>query len=144
MVDNSKHPAVVANLTSVKHAMAKDKKAWLALFRDDAVVCDPVGKSPFDPEGKGHQGKEAIGAFFDNVIAPAQTSMEIGEHRVGGERSCAVPMTASNDLGEGVITAVDMITVYHVDKEGLIESLHAYWDWAALEEQVTQIFNNLG
>lgn len=144
MTDKKNHPAVQANLNSVKAAMAKEKETWLALFRDDAVVCDPVGKSPFDPEGKGHKGKEAIGAFFDNVIEPAATSMEIGEHRIGGERSCAVPMIASNDLGEGVITTVDMITVYHVDEDGLIESIHAYWDWSALEQQINEIFSNLG
>ena len=38
------------------------------LFADDAVVEDPVGPSLFDPEGKGHRGREAITAFYDNVI----------------------------------------------------------------------------
>ena len=66
--------------------------------------------------------------------------MTIGEHKMAGEFACAVPMQASNDLGEGVITTVDMITVYHVDEDGLIVSLHAYWDFAALEAELTELF----
>jgi hypothetical protein len=35
------------------YAVAKDKKNWLALFDKDAIVQDPIGKSPLDPEGNG-------------------------------------------------------------------------------------------
>src|SRR3984957_16012762 len=51
---------------------AKDRDGWLALFADEAVVEDPVGPSGFDPEGKGHRGKEAITAFYDNVIVMSE------------------------------------------------------------------------
>lgn len=46
----------------------RDREAWLALWADDAVVEDPIGVSPLDPEGHGHRGKEAIGRFWDEVI----------------------------------------------------------------------------
>ena len=36
-----KHLAVEANKNSIRYAMAGDKEAWLALYTDDAVVCDP-------------------------------------------------------------------------------------------------------
>ena len=49
---------------------ARDKEAWLAVFADDAIVEDPIGPSHFDPEGKGHRGREAISAFWDKAIAP--------------------------------------------------------------------------
>ena len=52
---------------------ALDRQAWLDLFAEDAVVEDPVGPSMFDPEGRGHHGREAIAAFFDNVIAVNQS-----------------------------------------------------------------------
>src|SRR5262245_61871290 len=58
--------AAVASLSAVR---AKDKAGWLKLFAEDALVEDPVGPSPFDPEGKGHRGHAGIGAFYDNVIA---------------------------------------------------------------------------
>ncbi len=43
---------------------AKDRKGWLGLFAADAVVQDPIGPSPFDPDGSGHRGPEAIAAFY--------------------------------------------------------------------------------
>ena len=49
---------------------AKDRDGWLSLFAPDAVVQDPIGPSPFDPDGAGHRGPAAIAAFYDTVIAP--------------------------------------------------------------------------
>ena len=66
--------AHVAGKRSREAAMARDKEAWLALFADDAIVEDPIGPSHFDPEGKGHRGKEAIAAFYDKAIAPSELS----------------------------------------------------------------------
>ena len=40
------------------------------MFADDAIVEDPIGPSHFDPEGKGHRGRDAISAFWDKAIAP--------------------------------------------------------------------------
>ena len=133
MQDNANHLAVLANKKSVKYAQAKNREAWLALYHDDAVVCDPVGKSPLDPAGNGHRGKAALAEFFDNVIASAAVTIHTGEHKVSGKYSCAVPMQAVNDLGEGAVITVDMIAVYHVDEAGLILSMQAYWDWSEFE-----------
>ena len=137
------HAAITANLNSIKYAMEKNREAWLALYRDDAVLSDPVGVSPLDPVGNGHIGKPALADFFDNVISSANVTIIPGEHRISGDYSCAVPMQAINDLGEGVTATVDMIAVYHVDDQGLIKSMQAYWDWSALEKQITEIFSSL-
>src|ERR1039458_2396700 len=65
---------------------AGDRDAWLDLFASDAVVQDPVGPSPFDPDGKGHHGREAIAAFYDSVIGPsAAISFEITESYLCGD-----------------------------------------------------------
>lgn len=64
------HPARDASLKSMTAVEAGDREAWLDLFADDAVVQDPVGVSALDPTGVGHRGRDAIGAFFDNVIGP--------------------------------------------------------------------------
>ena len=47
-----------------------DREGWLALWAPDAVIQDPVGPSPFDPDGNGHHGPEGIAAFYDKVIGP--------------------------------------------------------------------------
>ena len=65
-------PVHLAGKRSREAAMARDKEAWLAVFADDAIVEDPIGPSHFDPEGKGHRGKEAIAKFYDMAIAPSE------------------------------------------------------------------------
>ncbi|MEE8164644.1 MAG: nuclear transport factor 2 family protein, partial [Myxococcota bacterium] len=51
-------------------AEAGDGEAWLDLFADDAIVQDPYGPSPMDPDGKGHVGKQAIAKFCAAFIRP--------------------------------------------------------------------------
>ena len=132
----TEHLAVQANKKSIQYAMAKDKAAWLALYRDDAVLCDPVGVSPLDPTGCGHHGKKAIEAFYDMIIANANMVMTAGERITSGDYCCAVPMTANNDLGNGKKTLVHMIACYEVDEQGLIKTMKAYWSWNDLERQL--------
>lgn len=130
------HLAKLANINSIKYATAKNKEAWLALYRDDATLRDPVGISPLDPSGEGHQGKEAIAKFYDMIIANSNLTMIPGERIASGEYSCAVPMKAINDMGS-MKTEVDMIAVYHVDEQGLITSMSAYWDWDIMQKQLS-------
>ena len=66
----AEHPAHEAGRRSREAVIARDKEAWLAVFTDDAIVEDPIGPSAFDPEGKGHRGRDAISAFWDKAIAP--------------------------------------------------------------------------
>ncbi len=126
------HLAVLANINSIKYAQSKDKQAWLALYRDDAVLRDPVGISPLDPSGKGHVGKAAIEKFWDAVIAPAKMTIAPGLRCPSGAHTCAVPMQSVTDLGGGKEIIVDMIAVYEVDEEGLILAMSAYWSWDAM------------
>lgn len=130
--------AVEANKNSVRLAAEGDKEAWLALYRDDAVVRDPVGKSPFDESGNGHVGKEAIGAFYDTVIAPTNLKITVHDRCPSGKYHCAVSQTAENDLGGGLKTKVHMIAVYEVDEEGMIKSMSAYWDFDEIQNQLKE------
>lgn len=139
MTDHSTHPAVQANMNSIKYAMAGDKDAWLALYTDDAEVADPVGVSPFDPAGAGHRGKAAIEKFWDTVIGPANLTITPGKRCPSGANTCAVPMTAVNDMGNGISTTVEMIAVYEVNDEGKITSMKAYWDWGVMESQLREL-----
>ena len=68
--EKTTRPAHEAGRRSREAVMARDKEAWLAVFADDAIVEDPIGPSAFDPEGKGHRGRDAIAAFWDLAIAP--------------------------------------------------------------------------
>jgi limonene-1,2-epoxide hydrolase len=131
------HPAVTASESSAKFAMAKDKESWLGLFAEDAFLADPVGKSMLDPEGKGHRGKEAIERFWDKVIAKANLTL-VASQRIACDNTCVAVLRATNDLGGGIVTVVDMVGLYEVNEDGKLSSLKVYWDFDKLLAQLKE------
>lgn len=128
--------AIEANKKSIGYAMAGDKEAWLALYADDAIVQDPVGPSPFDPAGEGHKGKEAIAKFWDMVIGPSNLTINAHLRIPSGENAVAVHQTAVNKMTPEMQTEVDMIAVYELNEEGLIQRMSAFWSWDEMEKQL--------
>ncbi|GAA1267708.1 nuclear transport factor 2 family protein [Pseudonocardia aurantiaca] len=127
-------PAQRASYTSVDRVSRGDREGWLDLFDDDAVVEDPVGVSPLDPAGKGHRGKIAIGAFWDNVISTnASWSYRIDQSFPRGDE-CANWWTCWSERPDGTVVEVPMITLYKVDDSGKLVSLRAFWDAARWSE----------
>ena len=123
----TEHPAHQAGRRSREAVIARDKEAWLAVFTDDAIVEDPIGPSPFDPEGKGHRGRAAISAFWDNVIAPT-TSIEFffrDTYQCGNEEAnvghILITTGEYQTKAEGVFT-------YRANDEGQMLALRAYWE----------------
>ena len=107
---------------------AGDRTAWLALFAEDAVVQDPVGPSAFDPEGNGHQGLEAIAAFYDNVIG-ANESIRFTIHQsfLCGDEVANVGVIRIGFAGGGAVE-VDGVYCYRRGPDGRLASLRAYWE----------------
>jgi steroid Delta-isomerase len=107
---------------------AKDRDGWLALFAEDAVIEDPVGPSGFDPEGKGHRGKEAITAFYDNVIVMSEKieftirdSYECGSEVANvGQIRITLP---GNQVG-----IVPIVNIYKVNDAGQLVALRSFWE----------------
>jgi steroid Delta-isomerase len=107
---------------------AGDRRAWLELFADDAVVEDPVGPSPFDPDGRGHRGIEAIAAFYDNVIGVNESiRFSIEKSFLCGDEAANVGVIRI-ELPGGAAVEVDGIYVYRRSPEGKIASLRAFWE----------------
>ena len=136
---SKQHLAVEANKNSIKYAMAGDKEAWLALYADDAVVADPVGKSPMDPTGEGHRGKAAIEKFWDTVIGPSNLDIRVDKRWTSGDYCCCVAQVARNDLGDGKYTDCDMLAIYEVNEEGLITRMAAHWCFDDVMEQISKL-----
>jgi len=107
----------------------KDKTAWLDNFSDDALLEDPVGVSPLDPSGAGHRGREAIGRFWDNMIAPGQIEFAIRESWPAGETAVANVGSILNTMPDGSTIEAKGVFVYHVDNAGKVTHLRAYWDY---------------
>lgn len=124
--------ARAASLRSRDAVQRGDKDAWLAIFADDAVVQDPVGVSPLDETGLGHHGKEAIARFWDTVIAPNPIRMDVRSSHAGGDEVAnAIRMTTT--LPDGTQVGCELIAVYKVRADGMVESLRAFWEFDALE-----------
>ena len=119
--------ARAASLRSRAAVRAGDREAWLALFAPDGVVADPVGVSAFDPTGQGHRGPEARAAFWDTVIAPNPVHMDVHASHAGADEVANV-VTITTSFPDGSRAVVDIVAIYHVDAEGKILSLRAFWE----------------
>ncbi|WP_082860481.1 nuclear transport factor 2 family protein [Alloactinosynnema sp. L-07] len=106
----------------------KARDEWIGLFAPDGVVEDPVGKSPFDPEGKGHHGHSGIAAFWDMAIA----GVERFEFRIVDSFACGAEVanvgTISAFLPGGARVDTEGVFVYRVGDDGLIRSVRAFWE----------------
>jgi ketosteroid isomerase-like protein len=125
-VTNPEAPVHVAGKRSREAATAGDKQAWLALFADDAIVEDPIGRSHFDPEGKGHRGKEALAKFFDMAIAPSQLEFHFLETFQCGDEEANVGNIVI--VASGFRVVAEGVFTYRVNDEGKITALRAYWE----------------
>jgi steroid Delta-isomerase len=127
MRTKTEHPAHAAGRRSREAVRAKDKAAWLEVFADDAIVEDPIGPSAFDPEGKGHRGRDAISAFWDMAIANTD-NIEFNfrdTYHCGNEEANVGNIVIT--MGGHQITAEGVFT-YKVNDAGKIVALRAYWE----------------
>ncbi len=121
--------AQLAARRSMDAVREKNREGWLENFADDACVEDPVGASPLDPEGKGHRGREAIAAFWDTMIAPGRIEFAMRESWPAGDRAVANVGSIFNEMPDGTRIEAKGVFVYHVDEQGRITNLRAYWDY---------------
>lgn len=121
------HPAHLAGRRSRDAVQARDKDAWLAVFADDAIVQDPIGPSPFDPDGTGHRGRDAISAFWDKAIAPTDTiEFNFSDSFRCGDEEANVGFIATTMAGYRIIT--EGVFTYRVNDAGKLVALRAYWE----------------
>ena len=121
-------------------AVAKDKESWLALFDKDALVQDPIGKSPLDPMGNGHKGIAAIEKFYDTVIANGDIEFTIIES-IPCADECANYAQIVNLVGD-IKIETKMIVIYRINSNNKIESLRAFWDYQKMENQLNELLSN--
>jgi ketosteroid isomerase-like protein len=106
----------------------RDREGWLGLFADDAVVEDPVGPSSFDPEGKGHRGREAITAFYDNVIMMSEKiEFTIRDSYECGSEVANVGQIRITLPGDQV-GIVPIVNIYKVNDAGKLVALRSFWE----------------
>jgi steroid delta-isomerase len=113
---------------------AKDREAWLSLWAPDAIVQDPVGPSPFDPDGTGHRGHEAIAAFYDKVIAPNDLiTFEIENSYLCGDEVADVGVIRTVLPGGTHVAVVHGVYTYRSNGAGQLIALRAFWEFDQAE-----------
>ncbi len=123
----TERPAHAAGRRSREAVIARDKAAWLEFYADDAIVEDPIGPSHFDPEGKGHRGRDAISAFWDKAIAPTdKIEFDFVDTFQCGNEEANVGCIVITMGGYRITT--DGVFTYRVNDEGKLAALRAYWE----------------
>lgn len=123
------HPARDAAIASISAVARGDKQGWLELFAPEAVVEDPVGPSAFDPEGKGHQGRDGISAFWDTAIAQAaRIEFHIEDSFAGGSEVANTGRIVTF-LPDGNAMTAEGVFSYRVDENGKILAIRAFWEF---------------
>ena len=126
---SDEHPARRAGLLSQRYVANGEREKWLDLFADDGMIQDPVGPSPLDPTGKGHRGRAAIAAFWDNVISKGQVSFDYPKSYAAGDE-CAFTGAVINTFPGGKEFRAHGVFVYRVNEAGKLLSLRAFWEFA--------------
>jgi steroid delta-isomerase len=122
------HPARTASRRSMSAVCRGAKDEWLALFAADAVIEDPIGRSPLDPTGEGHHGTERIAAFWDKTIASAERfEFRIDDSFAAGDEVANIG-TISAFLPGGIRVDTEGVFTYRVGPDGLIKALRAFWE----------------
>jgi len=107
-------------------AARKDKDGWLALYAGDALVEDPVGPSPIDPEGHGYRGRDRLAAFWDGTIATTERlDFEITDSFVAGLEVANIGTVIAHLPGD-MTMRTDGIYVYRIGHGGRISSLRSF------------------
>jgi steroid Delta-isomerase len=113
---------------------AKNRTEWLGLFAPDAVVQDPIGPSPFDPDGRGHRGLQAIAAFYDAVIAPNELiTFEIESSYLCGDEVADVGVIRTVLPGGKHVAVVHGVYTYRGNGAGQLAALRAFWEFDKAE-----------
>jgi ketosteroid isomerase-like protein len=126
VISNTAQKAAQRSIDTVR---AKDKDGWISNFADDACIEDPVGKSPLDPTGNGHRGKVAISAFWDMCIGSGNVDFRIRESYPVSDVAVANVGSIVNTLPDGTQIEAKGVFIYHVNAEGKVTHLRAYWDF---------------
>ena len=136
LLEAAPHPARQASIHSIQAVEGHDREGWLALWRDDGCIEDPVGPSPLDPGGHGHRGRAAITEFYDKVIAASEVRFHIRQTFACGNE-CANVGTITTRMTNGMVGRTELVMVYKVDEAGKVVSLRAFWEF---EQTAKDIF----
>ena len=114
---------------------ARDRDALADLFADDAVVQDPIGPSPFDPEGKGHHGQRGHRRLLRHRhrAQRGHRHSRSSQSYLCGDEVADVGIIRTTLAGGTHQAVVRGVYTYRSNGAGKLASLRAFWEFDALE-----------
>ena len=128
---NKSNQALLASQRSWHCVHNKLRDEWLDLMAEDIVIEDPIGVSPLDPKGKGHQGKEAEAKFWDRNIGPNAIHIEAKTSYTGGDEVAHI-LQLTTTFPAGHRAQVEGIFTYAVNDAGKIVAIRGYWEMSEI------------
>ena len=126
-------PALTASQASWRCVHNRDRAGWLALMAEDVVIEDPIGESFTNPDGNGVRGKEAVGAFYDNIVEANQTTITCEEtFPSSSPNEIAHILALRFNIGAEHPASVRGVFTYRVNDAGLLTNLRGYWNIDAM------------
>ena len=99
----------------------KDSEDWCACFAADGIAHDPADAPARQGRAAHRQFFEGVAGLFDDLDFRAGAAFVCGNQ-------AAVHFTARCAAKNGNVAEVAGIDVFVFDADGLIASLHGYWD----------------
>jgi len=140
-VETEQHPARKVALLSREYVHSHNKEGWLGLYSADAIIEDPIGKSPLDEAGQGHKGVAAREAFWDNNIANSDITITI-HHSYAAGLECANIVTLDTIMefgGKKYSQQVNGVFTYEVNEGGELIALRGYWELEAMMKTIKEV-----
>ena len=108
---------------------AMNPQGWLNTLADDAVIYDPVGKPPLNPE----KDSEKLFTILTNFYSKFQIQQE-SFFIVNNEAAVKWKMTVVSKNGKEA--NAEGITTFKLNEAGKISEVKAYWDENKLKSQL--------
>lgn len=118
--DEPIHPARRAVEQHAALWNARDREGWLALYADDVVFEDPVGKAP-------KHGRAAAEGSWDNSLRPGREWTLVPRRIITGGDEAVVEMR-NEGVVDGVAAVVEGIEVWKVDDDGKVVHVRAFFE----------------
>jgi ketosteroid isomerase-like protein len=126
IVQDLTDPRVVAAIKAYFDTLSRqDRAGWLALFCEDAVVHQPVGAVPAE-------GVETLGEVWQMLTGPFERLRTSEDSAFYAGSGAAVKWTTVGRSSQGREVRFEGINVFEIAPDGLIQTLMAYWDPAAM------------
>jgi steroid delta-isomerase len=128
---NKDNLAYQMSLKSREYLNTRDKKGWLSMWAEDAIIEDPIGPTMLDPDGGGHSTPAAREAFYDRNIANAEIEYIINDTYTS-HLECANIVTLNvlmNIGGKKYSQQVNGVFTYACNAEGKLIALRGFWEF---------------